>query len=463
MDPPSYCIEVDGGLRETEGWRLRPKSSSNEPAPVQSGALSYPATIDVEDDSFGEFEWTDPAASKTGGGGLGTALGHGPPDVDLLTVDMDTSSHGPDQPEPRAPLAAGAPLHSHAGEESEVLHKFHAFLKTSAPEVAHQIEEEHSREELNRWSAPGELSSAHPDLMLGGRLEASNVEANGVNGMGDDFGDFEAAEWEPPPPPIQGSPPSRNLSPVKDVNARRDAVLDVLGRTSPAKQAPTSQKVGAAAVQEYGEAWICMLTKAAGLLEEGSIFWTSLRQLKVPEALVFEKYPRVQQYMAALGRVYLVASVVKIAADMLGLLRMVPELQQGWARCQAAWDSECSMDGGAGQAGGQPSVKGETGPLSSPPSFGEAVLAAAGAMGLNLSEEMDAVHAAPHTLSAMSLDDFPRLLAWCDGLDALTLLPLSVLPLVPTAAALGLDRRPCWVPLMNFWLGCVSSQEPELD
>lgn len=67
------------------------------------------------------------------------------------------------------------------------------------------------------------------------------------------------------------------------------------------------------------------------------------------------------------------------------------------------------------------------------PPFQEAALAAAAACGLAGDEAgggvpalplLAAVEAAPTLLAAMSLDEFPRLLEWSEGLCGLTLLPL---------------------------------------
>lgn len=173
------------------------------------------------------------------------------------------------------------------------------------------------------------------------------------------------------------------------------------------------------------------------------------------------------------------SSACRLAAQQLGLLSLVPELQEGWARVEAAWSSPPAQaaaaavsavpgtphteeaTGGSKQVdaqqeqeqeqdaaaqeepGGQASGQGEVAELpgaaaamaaTQQPTFQEAALAAAAAIGLGGGEGagcgaaalplLAAVEAAPALLEGMSLDDFPRLLTWSEGLCGVTLLPL---------------------------------------
>jgi hypothetical protein len=89
-------------------------------------------------------------------------------------------------------------------------------------------------------------------------------------------------------------------------------------------------------------------------------------------------------------------------------------------------------------------------------------------------EDIDGVEAkVAVALATMNLDDFPRMLAWGEGLDSILLLPLSVLTgrtgeerkpaVVDWPSPLEGSGRQCLSVVANFWLGCVSSISPELE
>ena len=138
----------------------------------------------------------------------------------------------------------------------------------------------------------------------------------------------------------------------------------------------------------------------------------------------------------------------RLAAQQLGLFTLVAELQEGWAQAEAAWRSmpqHATSSGQGAQEEQRPAADTE-GAAEAPeedlqPPFREAVFAAAhawaAAAGGEAAEQSDAVApgeaalpllravaAAPAALEALSLDEFPRMLAWSEGLCGLTLLPL---------------------------------------
>lgn len=162
------------------------------------------------------------------------------------------------------------------------------------------------------------------------------------------------------------------------------------------------------------------------------------------------------------------------------------ELQEGWAQAEAAWQgpppaapgpqadgsSDTEADVGAAAAGSASAADGKDsgqGEAAAQPAFRDAALAAwragdGGASGA-LPALLGAVEGAPAALEALSLDEFPRLLAWSEGLCGLTLLPLSLFGDSARAAApwLAMGGRPCLVPLANLWLHRVSRVPPQLD
>lgn len=156
----------------------------------------------------------------------------------------------------------------------------------------------------------------------------------------------------------------------------------------------------------------------------------------------------------------------RLAAQQLGLLSLVPELQEDWARVEAAWATPPARPAAAtedaaedaarhdqqddvqlqqqqraaaaeeapgAQVAGLPAAAACTRATQQPP-FQEAALGAAATCGLAVGGSagggapalplLAAVDAAPALLAGMSLDEFPRLLAWSDGLCGVTLLPL---------------------------------------
>ena len=155
----------------------------------------------------------------------------------------------------------------------------------------------------------------------------------------------------------------------------------------------------------------------------------------------------------------------RLAAQQLGLLSLVAELQEGWQQAGAAW---CSGGSAPPGAHGQ----------ELPQTFGEAALAASHAVAAAIvnggdggsssatsaGDVLAALASADDWLEALSGDDFPRQLSWSEGLCGLTLLPSSLFDgRLPVAAWPENGGRPCLVPLANLWRQRVSSLPPQLD
>ena len=204
------------------------------------------------------------------------------------------------------------------------------------------------------------------------------------------------------------------------------------------------------AVQEYGVAWAEMLKAAAEKLESGVKIWnacsldvaidnktTSIAEI---QAMLMQNNTS-QRYFAALGRIYFVASLVRLAADALGLLRFVHELEMDWARCSTAWSV-----------------------LAAP------ALNAAERLGIPLLFELQRLEKVEAVLPSLSMDEFPRMLVWNEGLDALTLIPYIAFEGSEGEQHHQQLRTIDWPEgrqtlsdVAHFWLGCVSAVAPDLE
>ena len=128
------------------------------------------------------------------------------------------------------------------------------------------------------------------------------------------------------------------------------------------------------------------------------------------------------------------------------MFALVAELQDAWALAETAWQSlppSSSQPEGeeAGEGVASPGAAGAAGEQEEQPPFREAVLAASQAWacesiasstgsgsgsgsGSHAGLLLEVLQGAGPLLEATSLDDFPRLLTWSEGLCGLTLLPL---------------------------------------
>ncbi|KAH7616649.1 hypothetical protein Ndes2526B_g08746 [Nannochloris sp. 'desiccata'] len=477
--PPSYCVEVEGNLRETEEWRLKDPSSAGlssaiaataadvrlpvekeefkfhtQPTEVNFNGLGVGQEVKEEEEDFGDFS----AASEP--------LPPPPPSPPTVSSFHSSPSHTPHATSPRpspSPRTGGG---KHSTRDASIDRTFRGFLAAAAPNVAHALEEQ------------------------------DGLERNCIESGGDDFGDFTDAPVEvvdrtedaflqrataatmaaidAAPAPAHPHPPAGSVVPLSPimrnlVHLPTSSTAYTDGMAAVAKDSN--------AVQEYGVAWASILNTGAEILEAARLFWensftSSSSSLTKEDAvansnsmihLELLEIPRAQRYFAALGRIYYVASLVRLSAEALGLLHFVRELETAWTRCHTAWNS---------------SHRSEIKPLSSVSNE------AAKKLGLDyIVNEIERVGSImTGVLPTLSLDQFPRMLVWSEGLDSILLLPLSIITNNGTgrkgekkeergeklmAAAVvewpeGSSRR-CLAVVANFWLGCVSSVPPELE
>ncbi|KAL4532295.1 hypothetical protein Ndes2437B_g02705 [Nannochloris sp. 'desiccata'] len=451
--PPSYCVEVEGNLRETEEWRLKDPSSAG-----LSSAIAATAADAKKLRKKKRILEIFSAASEP--------LPPPPPSPPTVSSFHPSPSHTPHATSPRpspSPRTGGG---KHSTRDASIDRTFRGFLAAAAPNVAHALEEQ------------------------------DGLERNCIESGGDDFGDFTDAPVEvvdrtedaflqrataatmaaidAAPAPAHPHPPAGSVVPLSPimrnlVHLPTSSTAYTDGMAAVAKDSN--------AVQEYGVAWASILNTGAEILEAARLFWensftSSSSSLTKEDAvansnsmihLELLEIPRAQRYFAALGRIYYVASLVRLSAEALGLLHFVRELETAWTRCHTAWNS---------------SHRSEIKPLSSVSNE------AAKKLGLDyIVNEIERVGSImTGVLPTLSLDQFPRMLVWSEGLDSILLLPLSIITDNGTgrkgekkeergeklmAAAVvewpeGSSRR-CLAVVANFWLGCVSSVPPELE
>jgi hypothetical protein len=467
--PPSYCIEVEGNLRETEEWRLKDPSSvglstataapaaqlENEGVksniqPTECNSINGLAEEEIED--FGDFSAApEPSSSR--------------PLQSPVPSFYSSSSHTPHATSSQArssPSTDG----SHIIRDARNDKKFREFLAMAAPNVAHALEEQDALES-NFIKAEedefGEFTDAPVEALE--RIEDdASLQRDTVAAMA-------ALDSTKSENVVSSSPFLRNL-----VHLPTSSTAHTNGMAAVAKDN--------GAVQEYGVVWTSILNIGAEKLEAGRLFWeksctTSSSSLSSSSYLVQDaatttttdnstiplellEISRAQGYFAALGRIYYVASLVRVSAETLGLLHLVRELDTAWTRCDNAWNS-CSTS------------KGISRPLSSVSHD------AAKKLGFDfIINELESLGSVAAVLPSMSLDDFPRMMSWSEGLDSVLLLPLSVI----TDGGIGRKKgekeeerekkatvvewpegsnRWCLSAVANFWLGCVSSIPPDLE
>lgn len=514
--PPSYCVEVNGSLRETEEWRLKPIVHSVPSRHILTTPRSDSGNLDFS--SFGNFT---------------TAIQPPGPTITVPVHPFKRKSTmgNLDAQSPKGSLRTRftSPPASPKSPESA----FRSFLSMAAPDVAHQLNEEDANQ--SRIARSGSLGR-NPNNSLGfgssiclaehtesprslfdkpssmNKRVSRSSSANSI--ADDDFGDFIAAEWssdanqlvttvsldssqfypsgddsptdqpgtpsgqeakldeqrwwnseeplpipEPLTPVVPMSPVGRKLwdsylpsSPFRSI--RRDGILS--------RSADLHDDV----VQEYGIAWEEILREAAKFLEGGRKVLRNAARAAPEDVVLSEmlKMPRCQIYFAALGRIYCVATLVQHAADELGLLRLVPELRADWTRCWRAWSEPDVVGLHSGEVAGRP--------------LSEVSLIAGLLAGIDLCQEVEAIEGAGDVLQNLNQDEFPRMLTWSPGLEGLTLVPLTALdiPASPTGFKNGSTSDGSLLPLVawpdgktslsmvaNFWRGAVSHVDPELE
>lgn len=141
----------------------------------------------------------------------------------------------------------------------------------------------------------------------------------------------------------------------------------------------------------------------------------------------------------------------RLAAQQLGLFSLVLEVQEAWAQVEATWLSSASSAVDSNGSGSEP---GATEQQRQQPAFRDAALAAweaacpAGGAG-SPGAVQGLLQRAAAQLQAMSPDDFPRMLAWSEGLCGLTLLPLRYAPAAFDGWGLTCVGRLSWEHSLN--------------
>ena len=523
--PPSYCVEVNGSLRETEEWRLKPSSPTCPSRQTVIAPRSDSGNLDFA--KFGNFTTTlEPLGPRI------TVPVH--PFKRRSTVDNLNAQSSADSL--RARFTGSNPSSPKSPRSPEA--KFRSFLAMAAPNVAHQLDDEDAHQPKSPFpvqssslgrnglafgsniclveqnSSPRSLFdknfARHSHVSMSSSLDSQQSE--------DDFGDFIAAEWssetqilaptvsldssqfypsEADSPTSQPGTPSGQearleeqiwwmnseeplpipepLTPVVPVSPVVRKLWDSYA-PSPFRSHRTNGDLrDDRAVHEYGIAWEEILREAAKLLESGKKVLRHAARAAPGDAVLSQllKMKQCQVYFAALGRIYCVATLVRHAADELGLLRLVPELRADWARCWRAW-SEADTEGFlAGEASARPLC--------------EVSLIAGLVAGINICHEIEVIEGAEALLQKLSQDDFPRMLAWSEGLEGVTLIPISALQASESSDEFGIesaaggvggengsfesflplvewtDGRPSLAIGANFWRGCVSPVDPELE
>ena len=133
-------------------------------------------------------------------------------------------------------------------------------------------------------------------------------------------------------------------------------------------------------------------------------------------------------------RIYYIASLVRLAAEMQGLLHFVQELEIAWTRCYTAWNStstgiaghihSSAVDSTGNESQHSTNDNNNTEIQNKPLSW--VSIESAKKLGLEsiVVAELESIESVAGVLPNLSLDEFPRMLAWSEGLDSILLLPL---------------------------------------
>jgi len=474
--PPSYCIEVNGNLRDTEEWRLKNPStvgvstataapaaavrlekkelqSHIQPLDLGSNGVGVGQEIKKENEDFEDF-----------GDFFAAPEPLPPPSPPSVPSFHSSPSHTPraTSSKPRSPPSTGG---SHSSRDASIDRSFRKFLAAAAPNVAHVLEEQDALERNHAETEEddfGEFTDAPVEVFE--RVEDASLQRATSATMA--ATDTASAINSAPANDVPLSSFMRTLA-----HLPTSSTSHTNGTASEAKNSH--------AVQEYGVVWASILNTGAEKLEAGRLFWKSSHNTSslIQDAattgttngninsisLQLLEIPRAQHYFAALGRIYYVASLVRLSAEMLGLLHFVQELESAWTRCSNAWNCSNTSRG----------IR----PLSS------VSHEAAKKLGFQyIVDELESLKSVAAVLPTLSLDEFPRMMAWSEGLDSVLLFPLSVI----TESGIGRkdeneeerkkkemavavvewpegSHRRCLSVVANFWLGCVSSIPPDLE
>lgn len=516
--PPSYCVEVNGSLRETEEWRLKDIEHSVPSRPILTTPKSDTGNLDFT--NFGNFT----SAVEPPGPTI-TVPVH-PFKRKSTKGDLDAQSPKGSLRSQFTSSRPSSPRSPHSPEAA-----IRSFLSMAAPDVAHHFDEEDANQ--SRIARSGSLGKNHSNSLgfgsaiclaehresprsLFDKTSSMNERvsrSSSINSLtDDDFGDFIAAEWscdahqllttvsldssqfypsgDDSPTDQPGTPSGQEakfdeqnwwssdeplpipepLTPVVAMSPVGRKLWDSYFPSSPFRSHRTDGDLSRSVdlddhvVQEYGIAWENILREAAKLLEGGRKVLRNAARAAPGDAVLSHllKMPRCQTYFAALGRIYCVATLVQHAADELGLLRLVPELRADWTRCWRAWSEPDVVGLHNGEIAGRP--------------LSEVSLIAGLLMGINLCQEVEAIEGAGDILQNLDQDEFPRMLSWSEGLEGLTLIPLTALDSATSPTGLKSSEDGSLLPVVawpdgrsslsmvaNFWRGAVSPVDPVLE
>ena len=453
------------------------------------------AAKEEEEDEFGEFAFVEPAAA-------------GPAPEMTLGDAARAAAEG--TYEPPAASGVGTPPRPPTTEAETVLPEATA---AAAAEVAAEVEAEAAAASDSRpptEASAGEASAdgagaeedSQPPAAAPSSPSASWCEGEAApaaaaageeEGSGDPPAAMEPSAQQPRSPSAEEDEPAAAVPVAPAAPVLLAAAGGPGGGGVNAFLAPSMQpgwgsfpQAAGARVDEYGVAWTLLLEvsapremqwaawpcpdqlhpetaasphlfthlqAAAARLQEGEALWREAQEAGCSDALEREA----GGYLAALGATYYCAAVVRLAADALGLLGLLAELAAAWERCAVAFWGEL----GAPPYGAPPGSAPGADSLAAAALRASSCLAEVAGGTPPVGRVLAELEEGARRLGLMGGDEFPRLLEWREGLEAVTLLPLSVLP--AAAAPWGDEGRPCLVPLANLWLRCVSATCPALD
>jgi hypothetical protein len=452
VDPPSYCVQVDGRERETEGWRLR--SISNSPPAVTEEAEAPQAVTDADNADNPDFE-----------GDFGDFV--------------DAENDGKEEQHPLESIEVAPAL------------VFETPLETSRRGDIH--EDGSVTAGATEQSAEVRFPSNAVEESIGQLMP----EPSAADSL--EFADFKTAEDDGPSAATSSGHqelPMAPPAPIKTVSASNSpgvgAPSSSLGALAPTGFAtPLSGHLGrttsaspahfqpSPTTTEYGIAWLHLLQAAADRLQLGRALWDEAVAARVAGRLLAEA--RARRFYAAMGEVYLSARTVRVAAAELGLYGIMDDLKTAWEACHRAWEAAAEAENEEEkeereseredveflrQRQGEPDSEykakaNEVAEASCPGLLLKDAALLVG--GERLAHRLATAEAGAAVVARLGMDDFPRMLIWSEGLDGMTLLPLSVVGEWLPVATWGAKGRPTGASLANLWSGAVSPVEPDLE
>ena len=177
-------------------------------------------------------------------------------------------------------------------------------------------------------------------------------------------------------------------------------------------------------VTDYAVAWTLLVKSCHKILLDGHSLYKEAVENNVLDEFLSQE--RTHGHVQALRKIYVLSHLVLLSAQHMGLLALVDDLAVCCTNCKDVWT---------------------TSKLGSNDHTLQSIA------GGNEFELLNTVEKA--------LVQCPRTLEWSEGLEAFTLVPLSLLNGYPVEK--WIRGRPCLVAVANVWLKTISSVPPELD